>query len=273
MHNNIIERLSYHAVYDESIIDAIEFASRNGFSGIQVAVESPHLSPENLSPVDKAEIRQRRSELGIRITLHGPDNVASLLQTNTQIRKGILSYYQDLFTFASDIGAVLTTIHIGQPIIYATDTEPEVRIPDVDIEDYEEALDKNLRSIVDLARNNVPVCVENYLLEDFVLSVLDKYIPKGEISLCWDIAKTYNKDGSINKPLLHYMQDNRLTVRQVHLHDINKQGRSHRTIGTGNINFGNYLELLSDVDVWDYCIEVRPREKAVESLNYLKGML
>ena len=138
MHSNILERLSYHTVYDESITEAIEFASMNGFSGIQVAIESPHLSPENLSPEDKAEIRRRSEELGIRITLHGPDNVTPLLQTNSQIEKGILAYYQDLFTFASDIGAILTTIHIGQPVIYATDTILKARYPAADIGYYSE---------------------------------------------------------------------------------------------------------------------------------------
>ena len=33
------------------------------------------------------------------------------------------------------------------------------------------------------------------------------------------------------------------------------------------------LNLLKNVDVWDYCIEVRPREKAVESLKNLNKIL
>lgn len=270
MNRKILELLSYHVVYDESIADAIEFASRNGFSGIQVAMESPHLSFENLSPEDKAEIRQRREDLGIRITLHGPDNVASLLQSNPQIRKGILSYYSDLFVFANDIGAILTTIHIGHPIIYPTDTIPETRFPEVDIRYYRKTLEENLQSIVDLAHGKVYICIENYLLEDFVLQVLVKYLAEDKLGLCWDIAKTFNKDGGINEPLQHYLKENHFAIRQVHLHDIDSKGRSHRIVGTGIIDFGYHLEFLSDVDVWDYCIEVRPREKAVESLENLK---
>lgn len=273
MNRKILERLSYHVVYDESIVEAIEFASGNSFSGIQVAVESPHLSFENLSLADRAGIRRRREELGLRIAIHGPDDVASLLEPSSQIRKGILSYYTDLFAFASDIGAILTTIHIGHPTVYPTDTIPETRFPEVDIRYYRTTLEENLQSLVALARGRGYICIENYLLEDFILQVLAKYIRESKLGLCWDIAKTYNRDGSINEPLQYYMKENLFAVRQVHLHDLDSKGRSHRVVGTGVIDFGYYLELLKDVDVLDYCIEVRPREKAIESLENLKRIV
>jgi len=272
MNAKILERLSYHVVYDESIVEAIEFASRNGFSGIQVAVESPHLSFENLSLTDRAEIRQRKEELDVRIAIHGPDAVASLLEPNPQIRRGILNYYADLFAFANDIGAILTTVHIGHPTVYLTDTIPEMRFPKVDIKYYMKTLEENIRSIVELARGRGCVCIENYLLEDFVLQVLEKYFTKSQLGLCWDIAKTYYRDGSINEPLQYYMKKNLFAVRQVHLHDLDNRGRSHRVVGTGVIDFKYYLGLLKDFDVLDYCIEVRPREQAIESMENLKRM-
>jgi sugar phosphate isomerase/epimerase len=273
MSSKVLERLSYHVVYDHSIADAIEFASKNGFSGIQVAVESPHLSFENLSSDDKAKIRQKSEERRIRITLHGPDDVASLLHPNLRLRKGILSYYSDLFGFAEDIGAFLITIHIGHPITYPTDTIPERRFPEVDIGHYRRTLEENLQSIINLARGKRYICVESHPLGDFVLQVLEQHLLDGELGLCWDIAKTFDKNGNINEPLHHYLMQNLSAIRQVHLHDIDSRGRSHRVVGTGIIDFRYYLELLGDADVWDYCIEVRPREKAVESLENLRRIM
>ncbi len=60
-------------------------------------------------------------------------------------------------------------------------------------------------------------------------------------------------------------------IKQVHLHDrrevVSGSVKSHRVIGTGDIDFGRYLGfLLEEADVVDFCIEVRPREKARESL-------
>ena len=49
MKNSILDKISYHAVYDKSIVEALEYADANGFSGIQIAVEAPHLSFEKLS--------------------------------------------------------------------------------------------------------------------------------------------------------------------------------------------------------------------------------
>jgi hypothetical protein len=45
----ILDRVSYHAVYDRSVLDALQYAHANGFAGIQLAVEVPHLSFERLS--------------------------------------------------------------------------------------------------------------------------------------------------------------------------------------------------------------------------------
>jgi sugar phosphate isomerase/epimerase len=63
----------------------------------------------------------------------------------------------------------------------------------------------------------------------------------------------------------------------VHLHDIRQDEkgnkRSHRVIGSGDIDFTYYLDRLAEADVFDYCIEVRPREKARESLQALKKLL
>ena len=52
MWNEISKKISYHAVYDHSILEALYYAKENGFTGIQIAVETPHLSFENLSSIN-----------------------------------------------------------------------------------------------------------------------------------------------------------------------------------------------------------------------------
>lgn len=268
----ILNHISYHAVYDSSILDSIEFASRNGFSGVQIAIESPHLSFENINSKEILEIREKSNKLGINITLHGPDDVASLMSTNPSIRKGILIYYAGLFDFAKNINASLVTIHAGAPAIFPTDTNPSEMLPKNDIQYYKKAFEENLKDIIKLAEGKTHVCIENYLLYDFILEAIQKYVSKNEVSLCWDIPKTYNKDGSVNQEIMSFFMKNLSAVRQVHLHNI-REGHSHKIIELGFIDLCYYFNLLKDVDVWDYCIEVRPREKAVESLKNLKEIL
>ena len=43
MMNSILDNISYHAVYDDSILSALEYAKDSGFSGVQVADETPHV--------------------------------------------------------------------------------------------------------------------------------------------------------------------------------------------------------------------------------------
>jgi sugar phosphate isomerase/epimerase len=66
-------------------------------------------------------------------------------------------------------------------------------------------------------------------------------------------------------------------VKQVHLSDLgqDEEGRlrRHLVIGSGHLNFMQYLKQLRKTEVLDYCIEVRPREKARESLEALKKLL
>jgi len=44
-------------------------------------------------------------------------------------------------------------------------------------------------------------------------------------------------------------------------------------IGTGEVDFARYFRVLREADVEDYCIEVRPREKARESLSVLRTIV
>ena len=66
--------LSYHAVYNETFFDSLLFANKNGFAGIQIAVETPHLSFEKLSEIDCKKIRDYCEKNNLFITLHAPDD-------------------------------------------------------------------------------------------------------------------------------------------------------------------------------------------------------
>jgi len=85
--------------------------------------------------------------------------------------------------------------------------------------------------------------------------------------ICRDLAKTHGDEG-----LRQWLWANAGCVRQVHLHDL-RDGRSHRALGAGTLDFMQFLPLLAGENVLDWCMEVRPREKAIESLAVLKEML
>jgi sugar phosphate isomerase/epimerase len=269
---HILDRISYHAVYDASILEALEYAHTNGFAGIQVAVESPHLSFESLSHWQIKRIRNYIETKHVYLTFHGPDEVASLFTHSKYLNRGLIDYYRVMFNFAAQVKARLLTIHLGSPVTFRADVKPELAVPEEDLSIYRKVAQTNLDTLVELAANRFPICVENYIVNEFNINVLKPYLRKGTLSLCWDIAKSWQKP-EIEQFLISNLQ----SVKQVHLHDIRRDNKgyvqSHCVIGSGELDFKPYLEKLAKVDILDYCIEVRPREKAKASLEVLKTLL
>lgn len=268
--SSVFNHISYHAVYDASILEALEYARKNGFAGIQVADETPHLSFENLSPKEVESVGAYARNHGLYVNMHAPDEAASLLQYSRHLQSGIMSYYKALFDFASKVGSRIVTLHVGKISTFRTAITPEYLIPPSDEPFYRRTLNESIREIIDLAEDRFCLCMENYQLDPFILDILSPYVERQEIALCWDLAKT-------EPPTLEYFLKYSNHVRQVHLHDVcvSPQGtrKSHRNIGTGDLDFIYYLTQLASKDVQDYCIEVRPREAAVESLQTLRKLL
>jgi sugar phosphate isomerase/epimerase len=272
MTHPILDRVSYHVVYDASIMDALEYARDNGFAGIQLAAESPHLAFEMLSGPEINEIAAFVNSEQVFVSIHAPDEAASLFQHSRHLRDGIQNYYRALFDFAAAVGALLVTIHIGGMATFRTDTRREMIVPESDQSIYREVVTRNLDGLLGLAAGRFTVCVESYALDEFSLFLLKSYLDDRRLALSWDLAKTWNKPA-----LERFFFSNLDRVKQVHLHDVrtDERGnqRSHCVIGTGELDFTYYLNRLSDASVLDYCIEVRPREKAKESLAGLKIVL
>ena len=147
-------------------------------------------------------------------------------------------------------------------------------LPRAALTSYLETLTQNIEEVVHLAGERFILVCENYKLDEMFLDTLQPFLNSGELFLCWDLAKTFDRDGVRNKMLQEYFWENLDVVKQVHLHDFRSNPpRQHRVIGTGFIDFMEFLPRLSKADIINYCIEVRPREKALESLNALTGLI
>ena len=264
---SILDMISYHAVYDASIVDALRYAHANGFAGVQAAVELPHLSFENTGAAERATIAEFRTAAGLNLSLHAPDNATSLYTAGRTLAEGIFAYFRAMFDFAADVGSHLITFHMGAPPGFATAESPPRLLPGVGQRQYAEALRHNLRRLIDLAAGRMILCIESVGLPEPAREALGPHLEIGELALCWDLAKTCRDDG-----LQQWLRANVGSVRQVHLHDL-RNGRSHRIVGAGTLDFTGVLPLLAGEDVLDWCIEVRPREKATESLAALKQIL
>jgi sugar phosphate isomerase/epimerase len=273
MTKTILDRVSYHAAYDDSILEALRYAKANGFAGVQIADETPHLSFERLSDQDVREIAQFATAERLYTTLHAPDHAASLFQCSRYLSEGVLNYYHALFSFAHAIGSRSVTIHLGTMTVFPTDDETGRRIPSEDLPLYSSNLKKNLEALLKMVEGGFTVCVENYGVGLTELEMLKPYLGSDNLFLCWDLVKSASQPDVEAFYLAHPEW-----IKQVHLNDRREVSsgsvKGHRTIGTGDIDFVRYLSfLMENADVEDFCIEVRPREKAKESLIALAEMV
>ncbi len=266
----ILTHLSYHAVYDDSILSALEYAKDNGFSGIQVAVEAPHFDFGQISSDERAKIKEYLDQNKLYLTIHGPDDVTSLFIYNDILRQGVLDYFRALFDFATQVTARIITLHLGSKPSFATDTEPERRLTDEDADACYQTFRANLKELITLVNKRFILCLEYYKYDDQVQTILQPFLDNNQISLCWDVAK-------VESDVEPFFIKNLKHVKQVHLHDNRPidhgKLRSHRVIGTGQVDFIDFFKKIADAEILDYCVEVRPREKAKESLENLKYII
>jgi sugar phosphate isomerase/epimerase len=206
---------------------------------------------------------------GTYISIHAPDEVTSLFQHSQYLLQGVQDYFGAFFDFAAQVKTRIITIHLGAMISYKTDSTPVINVPEEDLPVYKNVVTRNLDTLLEMANNRFVICVENEGLDNFNLSVLQPYLDKNKLALCWDLAKSWS-----NPITEEFFLKNLPHIKQVHLSDTRQDEkdtrRRHLVIGTGELDFIEYLNKLSEVDVQDYCIEVRPREKAKDSLEALK---
>jgi sugar phosphate isomerase/epimerase len=265
----IRSRLGYHVVYDKSIVDAINFASKNGFAFIQIDLAMPKFFPEKYDQNARKEIREYAERKKIDLTLHVSGEDFSLQTLHSRIRFAIIDRIKEFMDFAQDIHAIRITIHLGTIPVFTMPGKGDVQISEQYPDLHREVLEGTLRELSSYAKEKTVLCVENALFNKIVMEVLDTLFLKEGVFLTWDIAKTYRQDGSLIVEVEDFFLKHLDKVRECHLHDRTEKG-SHEILGRGKIDFIRYLNLLGDWNI-DYTIEVRPRERALTCLRIIEG--
>jgi sugar phosphate isomerase/epimerase len=97
--------IGYHAVYDESYADALEFAASKGFDCVQFDLNVPHFSLHRLSAGERSRIRDLAARLGLRLSFHAPGDDVSLFTDHPGIRDAVLRHFAEIVGIAEEVGA------------------------------------------------------------------------------------------------------------------------------------------------------------------------
>jgi sugar phosphate isomerase/epimerase len=265
------KRFGYHVVYDADILNAIDYASCHGFGYIVPDLMIPRFFPERFDQSERRRIQQAAEAQNVAIAFHAPSDYLNLGTIYPKVRTAVINRMKRCLDFARDVDAERFTIHIAPPFDFALAGRKGTYLKD-HWALYKSVLKQSLLELVDYSSGDVTICVENDRLSDMAMEVLKELLPTGNLFLTWDLPKSHTDTGKPITPienfLLHYIE----SIRECHLHDQKPGKHSHDLLGVGSIKFPRYLRLLVPLEV-HFTLEIRPRERALQSLKILKDML
>ncbi|MEN6356270.1 MAG: sugar phosphate isomerase/epimerase [Armatimonadota bacterium] len=262
----------YQAVYDDDFFDALDYAAKNGFDFVSFDLNVPRFYIDGLPDARLDEIRGYAVSKNVKPAFHAPGDNISLYTDYPAIRSGILEHFSSIITSAQHLQARHTTIHPG--------AYPSLKKFDAKNDDFVAAhrdyfsrmLYENVMHLADRAKD-VLLCLENFNFTDITMETVDKLLANTDrLFLTWDIAKTYDRSLQKDEMVESFMLKHCDRIREIHIHDIIKDFRSHQIVGEGGIDFSQYADLLHRPDI-AITIEVRPREAAKVSRDSIISML
>jgi sugar phosphate isomerase/epimerase len=265
------ERFGYHVVYDVSIYDAIDFAARHGFGYVVPDFMVPRFFPEHFSDSERRKLREFAESKHISISFHGPSDYLNIGTLYPEVRQAVLGRMKLCIDFADDVGAKRFTIHVEPPFDFVFAGKKGTFLKE-HWATYKEAVMQGLTELIDYTPRGIHLCVENNQLSKITLEVLEETLSEGGFFLTWDLPKSHTSNIEPDVEVESFFRRHLADVKECHLHDRRPGGYSHDALGAGKINFLKYLTLLLPLDV-HFTLEIRPREKALESFRTLLGML
>ncbi|HHV32831.1 sugar phosphate isomerase/epimerase family protein [Caproiciproducens sp. LBM24188] len=254
----------YHSVYEENLIQAIDFAAVSGFDFVQYDLGVPNHFLDHIPDDELISIASHARNQNVEITFHGPCDNVSLFSDYPAIRSGILEQYKVILHKAKLLHARHITLHTGLcPEFKLANSESNEYLTKYG-DYYKEILIKNLSQIADMS-GDVLVCVENDGFSPFVMSCMEELMAEKPVYLTVDIPKLFNQDLTLREEVCQFFSAHKDCIREAHLHDINENGR-HQVIGEGNIDFTRFLRLILHEHIY-LNFEVRPKEAALCSMQ------
>ena len=263
-------RFGYHVVYDADILDAIGFASRNGFGYIVPDFMIPRFFPERFSRPERRRIREAAQSSNVSISFHAPSDYLNIGTLYPEVKRAILTRMKLCMDFADDVRAHRFTVHVEPPYDFVLAGREGTFLKD-HWSTYKNSIKEGIFELVDNAPKKLQVCVENDRLSKIVIEALEETLPSEKLFLTWDIPKSHASNGKPMKEIEDFFMHHLNKTIECHVHDQKLGKPSHDAVGAGRINFQHYLKILLPMEVF-FTIEVRPREAALKSLQRLERM-
>jgi sugar phosphate isomerase/epimerase len=264
-------KTGYHAVYERNYFEAIDVAKNNGFEFVQIDLGVPTFFLDNLKDDDLIEIKNYSKDKGIQLSFHAPGDNVSLFCDYPKIHKGNIDQFLSIVEKANQLDARHVTFHAGQ---YPKFKKSNCTYDDFSLQFadyYMEVLSKNILDLLKCTQTTL-ICFENSGFNSLIMKVLDKLIKDDKnLYLALDTAKSYTKKFELDQDVFQFMKNNSKCVREIHIHDVNKEYGRHQIVGDGLVDFNLFKGFLFKDNIF-MNFEVRPMQAAKTSKQRLIEM-
>jgi sugar phosphate isomerase/epimerase len=238
---------------------AFEFAKEHGFSHIELLMDHPLYSIENLS---YAEVLELKECYDLDVLLHAPATSTNFISISNVMRKSSYEELKRVLRFAERCDAKLVTFHIGwNPGFITADgfvfpselySEHNYRVLTVEMYDFLKRTNCDILSL----ENTIP-------LDENLVRAVEFLLENTDLSLTFDVGHYFCKGGH-DVFLKHFDR-----VKNVHLHDNNLKEDQHLALGDGKIDLS---VIPKDYDRY-LTIEVRSERAILKSRDYIMRWL
>ncbi len=243
----------------KSIEEAAAFASSLGFSFVELNMNLPWCTLENLQKTDFGSLTSRHN---IYFTIHADENLF-FCDFSERVAKAHTQNMLDAIDLARNSGMPLINFHMSRGV-YFTLPEERVYLFDQYRDVYLDKLQRFREVCAASAKNDVMLCIENTgIREDFVWQGIDLLLDSPAFALTWDLGHDYSA-GLCDTPRLMPLKEH---ILHIHLHDA--EGKDcHLPLGNGKMDIGS---MLSCVLPKRMVLEVKTLNGIRQSVPWLKA--
>ena len=237
--------------------EAFEFAAKNNFSHIEILMDHPYYSYENLN---FAEILELKGSYDLEILIHAPATTTNFISTSEVFRKASYQELKRTVFFAEKCGAEVITFHIGWNPGFIT-AKGFVFQKELYAEHNYKVLTTEFFSFLKTLNDPSCLALENTIeIDEQLKKAIEFLIHNTELSLTFDVGHYYVKKGH------ELFLENFDRVKNVHLHDNNGVYDEHLALGKGIVNFN-----IIPKDYEGYLtLELREKNAIIESKKYIE---
>lgn len=262
-------RLGLQVLFDfNNITDAIEFAAGSGFRVLEINLGNLRFGRQLRSARERVKIRQAARRHRVRLAVHALEGPSFFIPSRRVVRCAVAEI-RELLGLAHEAGIAQVVMHLGFEMHYAV-RDGVAYLHDAFPDQFERQVADALAELRECARGQARLCIENVggFRFDFVRALLTRLLNR-DLGLCWDVGHTAILPREKRDAELAFFERHRRRIYHAHLHDNCGERDEHLAVGRGTIDFVPACRILAEVGA-DMVFEVRPREAALQSLEYFR---